>query len=106
MHTLQTGWCFYAGLESAKRSNVWLASQSPAALSMAAAAGQLPCMPGPHTPQRPPPSPSAPEPLLQVAFPELYFPHEMEMSIHAHQHTHMYTLALLWRDCVCHPPSC
>ena len=29
MHTLQTGWCFYAGLESAKRSNVWLASPEP-----------------------------------------------------------------------------
>ena len=74
VHRLQTGWCFYSGLESAKRSNVWLASQSPAALSMAAAAGQLPCMPGPHTPQRPPPSPSGPESLLQVAFPELSIP--------------------------------
>ena len=68
MHTLQTGWCFYAGLESAKRSNVWLASQSPAALSMAAAAGQLPGMQSPHTPQRLPPSPSGQESLLQVAF--------------------------------------
>lgn len=39
MHTLQTGWCFYSGLEAAKRSNVWVASQSPAALAMLAAAG-------------------------------------------------------------------
>ncbi|CAL5227483.1 g10461 [Coccomyxa viridis] len=66
VHTLQTGWCFYAGLESAKRSNVWLASQSPAALSMAAAAGQLPGMQSPHTPQRLPPSPSGQESLLQA----------------------------------------
>jgi len=66
VHTLQTGWCFYAGLESAKRSNVWLASQSPAAVAMAAAAGQLPGMLSPHTPQRPPPSPSGPESLMQV----------------------------------------
>ncbi len=73
MHTLQTGWCFYAGLDSAKRSNVWLASQSPAALSMAAAAGQLPGMQSPHTPQRPPPSPSGQESLLQVASPRLLF---------------------------------
>jgi hypothetical protein len=39
VHTLQTGWCFYSGLEAAKRSNVWVASQSPAALAMLAAAG-------------------------------------------------------------------
>ena len=68
MHTLQTGWCFYAGLESAKRSNVWLANQSPAALAMASAAGQLAGMQGPATPHRPPPSPSGPESLLQVFF--------------------------------------
>ena len=66
MHTLQTGWCFYAGLEAAKRSNVWLANQSPAALAMASAAGQLAGMQGPATPHRPPPSPSGPESLLQV----------------------------------------
>ncbi len=43
MHTLQTGWCFYAGLDAAKRSNVWVANQSPAALAMlAAAAGSSP----------------------------------------------------------------
>ena len=66
MHTLQTGWCFYAGLEAAKRSNVWLATQSPAALAMASAASQLAGMPGPATPHRLPPSPSGPESLLQV----------------------------------------
>lgn len=67
VHTLQTGWCFYSGLEAAKRSNVWLASQSPAALAMASAAGQLPGMPSPQLPQRLPTSPSGPESPLQVA---------------------------------------
>ena len=42
MHTLQTGWCYYAGMDAAKRSNVWVASQSPAAVALLAAAGALP----------------------------------------------------------------
>ncbi len=42
VHTLQTGWCFYAGLDAAKRSNVWVANQSPAALAMLAAAAGSP----------------------------------------------------------------
>ena len=66
VHTLQTGWCFYAGLESAKRSNVWLASQSPTAVAMATAAGQVPGRGGPMTPQRPPPDPAVPNSLMLV----------------------------------------
>ena len=59
VHTLQTGWCFYAGLDAAKRSNVWVASQSPAALSMLAAAGAAAGgSPGPDR--------SRPESLMQV----------------------------------------
>lgn len=52
VHTLQTGWCFYSGLDTAKRSNVWLASQSPAALAMLAAAGVMGAERGrpPHVP--------------------------------------------------------
>jgi hypothetical protein len=66
VHTLQTGWCFYAGLESAKRSNVWLASQSPTAVAMTAAAGPAPGRGSPMTPQRPPPAPGVPNSLMQV----------------------------------------
>ncbi len=59
VHTLQTGWCFYAGLDAAKRSNVWVASQSPAALSMLAAANAAAGgSPGPDR--------SRPESLMQV----------------------------------------
>jgi hypothetical protein len=63
VHTLQTGWCFYAGLDAAKRSNVWLASQSPAALAMLA--GALCGAPGSG---RPPPLPThTSESLMQVS---------------------------------------
>ena len=28
VHTLQTGWCRYAGQDAAKRTNVWLLTQA------------------------------------------------------------------------------
>lgn len=67
MHTLQTGWCFYSGLDTAKRSNVWVASQSPAALAMLAAAGATAAGGSPGTDRSRPQSGSpASESLMQV----------------------------------------
>ncbi|BDA41077.1 hypothetical protein COCOBI_01-7320 [Coccomyxa sp. Obi] len=62
VHTLQTGWCFYAGLDAAKRSNVWVANQSPAALAMLAAAAGSPA-----TDRSRPPSESLMQALRGVA---------------------------------------
>ena len=48
MHTLQTGWCRYAGQDGAKRTNVWLLTQSPRAMNLVAS-GQA--VAGPPTPE-------------------------------------------------------
>ncbi|KAK9841774.1 hypothetical protein WJX81_002131 [Elliptochloris bilobata] len=47
VHTLQTGWCRYAGQDAAKRTNVWLLTQSPRAMDLVAS-GQA--VAGPPTP--------------------------------------------------------
>jgi len=48
VHTLQTGWCRYAGQDGAKRTNVWLLTQSPRAMDLVAS-GQA--VAGPPTPE-------------------------------------------------------
>lgn len=48
VHTLQTGWCRYAGQDGAKRTNVWLLTQSPRAMNLVAS-GQA--VAGPPTPE-------------------------------------------------------
>ena len=66
MHTLQTGWCFYAGMDTAKRSNVWVANQSPAALAMLTAAGALPSPTQERAAQQQGMTPQSHEALMQV----------------------------------------